>query len=944
MDYRASLNLPQTQFPMKAQLPQREPEILEFWEKGEFLQRLYQSRSQAPSFILHDGPPYSNGRIHLGQALNKLLKDFVIKFQTGLGHRAPYVPGWDTHGLPNEIQAIKTFKLNRKEIDPVLLRKKCAESALHFMGLQRDQFRRLGVQGIWEQPYLTLHHSYEAAIIRVFRQLVEGGYVYRGRKPVYWCATCETALAEAEVEYQSKISDSIYVRFPFAGGFESAFPGWEEKGNVLIWTTTPWTLPGNLAIALHPDEPYVLVEVEGRGYVVARAMLSQVAETLGWVSPQVVATARGRELEGARCRHPFLDRDSLVINQTYVTMDPEKGGTGCVHTAPGHGLDDYEAGQEYGLPVLVPVDDEGRMTGEAGPFAGLAYTEANEAICSHLAQTGYLLKRGKLTHEYPHCWRCRHPVIYRATAQWFVGVDHRELRQRAMKAVASVQWIPDWGEGRMLGMLRDRPDWCISRQRVWGTPIPALHCNDCGHEILSVEFMKKVEELFLEEGADAWYVRPLESFLPPEVACPHCRGRNLKQEMDIFDVWFESGVSHEAVLAVREELSWPADLYLEGSDQHRGWFQVSLLPALALRETPPYRAVLTHGWVLDETGHTMHKSLGNVIDPMELVEKYGADVLRLFVSSVDYTGDVRFGHEAILKVAESYRKIRNTCRFMLGNLFDFDPRKHQVAWEDLEELDAWAMRRLVDLAAKVKSEYQAYRFHMVYTSLHTFCVQDLSSVYLDVLKDRLYTLPADSSARRSAQTVLYEMLKALAVMLYPVTSFTAEEIWRHLPEDPGRPPSVMLALWPGWEFTFLDSAALSRWQTFLQVRDGVLLVLENLRRDKVVNSGLETRVALYPDADLRRVLEGHSGLLADLFLVSALEVAPEGRPAPEEAVPVPGLPGLAVTAAAHGGPKCPRCWHYVESLSDDPLAPGVCPRCRENLLAALDRESRAGRG
>ncbi|MCL5037006.1 MAG: isoleucine--tRNA ligase [Chloroflexi bacterium] len=937
MEYRKTLNLPQTDFPMKANLPSREPEMLTIWREYDVYKKVQDKTRNSPVFILHDGPPYSNGPIHLGQALNKILKDIIVKYHNLVGHYSPYIPGWDTHGLPNEMQTIKTFKINRKEIEPLELREKCAESALHFVEVQKDQFIRLGITGDWEHPYLTLHHSYEAAIIKVFRIMVEKGMVYRGKRPIYWCSHCETALAEAEIEYHDKTSPSIYVKFDADEDlkeFAKEKFGYDKDFSALIWTTTPWTLPGNLAIALHPEAEYVLVETEKGALIIAEPLLAEVFKNIGVSDYKIIGKFKGAEVERLNALHPFLPRKSLLITQNYVTMDPETGGTGLVHTAPGHGAEDFYAGQQYDLPVLVPVDDMGRMTEEAGEFKGLKYTEANDAIIDHLKKTGHLLGLGDKFHSYPHCWRCRKPVIFRATEQSFVSMEEGGLRKAALEAIKDVQWVPAWGEDRFRGMLETRPDWCISRQRIWGVPIPTFVCKDCGKTILDPAAIKAIEERFRKEGSNSWFMYSAKELLPGGYACPHCSGSDIEKGSDIFDVWFESGSSQEAVCAVREELRWPPDLYLEGSDQHRGWFQLSLLPAVAVRGKAPYHTVLTHGWVLDEKGKTMHKSLGNVIDPMDLVNQFGADILRLYLSSLDYTSDIRVYPDGVKHTSEVYRKIRNTARFLLGNLYDFNPAEDFVPFDAMLEYDRWALSRTREVIDKIKSAYSSYNFHLVYTLTHNLCIIDLSSLYLDPLKDRLYTAPAGSPERRSAQTAIYHIVSALAVVLFPIVSFTAEEIWQEIPGRKEETISVHLADWPGFPESLLSEEESGRWKFFLGLREAVYQEMEKKRAEKVISQPLDSKLSLYLEGgDLKVALENQD-LLRTLLIVSQLDIK-DLSDAPGGASDMAGeIKGKCLIEKA-AGEKCSRCWITYEKLSGSAEHPELCPRCLDVVEAAV---------
>ncbi len=962
MDYSKTLNLPQTSFQMKASLPIKEPQILEFWEENRIYEMVQKKTLEMPVKILHDGPPYSNGKIHLGQAFNKILKDIVIKFWSMTGFHSPYVPGWDTHGLPNELEAIKTFKLDRRSIQPVELRKKCRESSLHYVEIQKKQFQRLGVQGEWEKPYLTLDHSYEAAVVEVFGIMAEKGYIYRGKKPVYWCTTCETSLAEAEIEYQEKESPSIFVKFPIKSSelLKRINVSQDLKPFVLIWTTTPWTLPGNVAIALHPEETYCFAaSSSGEVYLLAEKRMDAVSKITG-VTLQKLAQVSGSEAASSiLCQHPFLNRDSVLITQDYVTMEE---GTGCVHTAPGHGAEDFEASKAFNLPVLVPVDAHGMLTEEAGPFKDLFILDANEKILEHLRQTGYLLFSNKITHSYPHCWRCRKPVIFRATEQWFVGVDHQDLRKKSIAACKKIQWFPGWGEGRMRASLEQRPDWCISRQRVWGVPLPVFYCLSCEKAIVSKETVESVKRHFLKEGADSWFSKSAEELLPSGYSCPFCQSqKGFRKENDIFDVWFESGVSHLAVLEHHPSLSWPSHLYLEGPDQYRGWFQVSLLSSMAVKEVPPYHQVLTHGWTLDLEGKAMHKSLGNVIDPMDVLKEHGADILRLFFASVEFKNDVRIGEKVLKDVAESYRKIRNTCRFLLANLYDFQPDKDDVPFSQLNEIDRWALNRLYDLVEKTKNFYENYDFHLVFYHVLNFCVQDMSSIYLDLLKDRLYTFSSNSKERRSAQTALRQILMALTRILYPILSFTSEDIWQNLPTVFKEHISVSLTDWPQLPADYKgDEEFQKRWEKLLGLREAVYQLVEVLRQKKLVRQPLETRVYLIYDSSNFRSVFGNSTpqeikeLLKELLIVSDLKLMESDTPITEaekikqnykadEAaydffpLSAPGKEGditvsnssqaIHLAAAKAPGKKCARCWHYEEEFSSDSSLSDLCKRC-----------------
>ncbi len=918
MDYSKTLNLPQTDFPMRGNLPQREPEIQNFWDEIDLYRLVQEANQGKPKFILHDGPPYANGDIHLGHTLNKVLKDIIVKFRSMTGYDAPYIPGWDTHGLPIEQQAIKALGLNRHAIGVVEFRGRCKDYALKYVNIQRDQFKRLGVRGDWEHPYLTLQPEFEAVQIGVFGEMAKRGYIYKGLKPVYWCASCETALAEAEIEYNDKKSYSIYVKFKVA---DSRGLIDEPNANVVIWTTTPWTLPANVAIAVHPDFEYALVRVGDDHLLVAAELLSGVMKLFGAENYQEVRRYRGIELEGIVCRHPFMDRDSVVVLAEYVTMDT---GTGCVHIAPGHGQDDFEIGRIYDLPVISPVDDQGKFTAEAGKYVGLPVTKANETICQDLRESGALLQAGSLEHQYPHCWRCKHPILFRATEQWFASIDG--FRQEALQAIKGVRWIPAWGEDRIHNMVADRGDWCISRQRTWGVPIPIFYCRDCGKEIITDDTIKHLQELFRQHGSDVWFAREADDLIPPGLQCPACGHDTFRKETDIMDVWFDSGSSHAAVLTTRPELSWPADLYLEGSDQHRGWFNSSLSTAVASTGKAPYRTVLTHGFLVDEQGRKMSKSLGNGIDPGDVIKQMGADILRLWVSSADYRNDVAASPNIMRQMTEAYRKIRNTCRYLLGNFYDFDPVTGRVPYDQMPEIDRWALLKLHRLIDRVTQAYDEYEFHVVYHAIHNFCAVEMSAVYLDIIKDRLYVSAAGDSGRRSAQTVMYEVINALVRMLAPVLSYSAEEIWRYIPKTPTAPVSVQLAGWPQINPAYLDEQLEARWDRLLAVREEVAKALEGARQNKVIGHSLNAMVDLYLSPELAGFMNTFVTDLATLFIVSAVRLHPLTA-APTTAGSAEKVAGLAIAPSQAPGEKCERCWMFNEGVGQNTGHPTLCPRC-----------------
>jgi isoleucyl-tRNA synthetase len=932
-NYRDTLNLPHTDFPMKANLPQREPEIQRRWDSLDLYDRVQAQSAGREQYILHDGPPYTSGDIHLGQALNKILKDIVVKFKSMRGFDAPYVPGWDMHGLPTEMRALRSFDIDRHQIKPMELRRRAHETAVHFMEIQRRQFKRLGVRGDWEHPYLTVDPAFEAAVLGVFRDLVAHDAVYRGLKPVYWCATCETALAEAEIEYAPATSPSIYVQFRVLSDlherFHSAPPG--LPAFFVIWTTTPWTLPANVAIAVHPTFEYALVRAKPRAdehacapatdelLIVAVDLVDPVMKAIGRREYDVIETRPGEKLEGMRGQHPFVDRESEVVLANYVTLEQ---GTGLVHTAPGHGKEDFQTGQEYHLQVLSPLDGRGIFTEGGGKFAGMRYDQADPAILAELRDRGALLASEQMEHSYPHCWRCHQPIIFRATEQWFVAVD--KFTREALAAIDQVQWVPPWGRERITGMVAERPDWCISRQRVWGIPIPAFYCDGCGALLLTPEVVEAVRVVVAEKGSDAWFTMPPVELLPRGTRCS-CGGTAFRKETDILDVWFDSGSTHAAVLETRPNLRSPADLYLEGSDQHRGWFQASLWTSVIARDgRPPYKCVLTHGFFLDETGRKMSKSLQNIVDPNAVAERYGADILRLWVAYVDFKYDMPMSETIFDQVVEAYRRIRNTARFLLANLYDFDPAADALAPRDMLEVDRWALHCFQDLADKVTRAYEEFEFHRVYHAVNEFCAVDMSAFYLDMLKDRLYTSAAASRGRRSAQTALYELAHGLARLLAPVLSHTAEEIWQHLPGE--REPSVQLAPWGMPDARWVDAELGQRWERILRVRDEVNKALEQARTTGVVDQPLHAAVTIYAPDDEAALLRELGEELARVLIVSQAEVRAAGEAA-ATAVASTVVNGLAVEVGAAPGCKCARCWQVLSSVGANAEHPTLCARC-----------------
>lgn len=927
MDYSKTLNLPETEFPMRAGLPEREPEFLKYWEENKIYEKKQELHAGHKKFVLHDGPPYANGKIHMGTALNKILKDIIMKYKYAQGFDTPYVPGWDTHGMPIEHAAIKNLGLNRHELDTLVLRKECHDYALKWIDEQRTDFKRLGVLGDWDHPYITMTNDYEAVQIHVFGEMAKKGYIYKGKKAVYWCPHCETALAEAEIEYGEEKSPAIFVKMPLVkdnGMLPEAAQG--KPAYIVIWTTTPWTMPANVAIALHPDFEYAWVECEGEILFMAKEMLEAVGKVCKKDLSNIIGTCKGKDMEYAECRHPFetIDRKSLVVLADYVTLE---AGTGCVHTAPGHGADDFETGVRYNLPIICPVDGSGKLTAEAGAdFAGMFVFDANVPIIKYLAGLNRLFGKENIRHQYAHCWRCKNPIIYRATEQWFASVDG--FREEALNAIANdVQWIPSWGEARIHNMVADRHDWCISRQRVWGVPIPIFYCEDCNEHLVNDDTINAVADLFAKEGSDAWWAHSAEEILPQGTKCPKCGGTHFRKESDIMDVWFDSGSSHAAVCKTRPELAWPADMYLEGSDQHRGWFQSSLLTSVATEGKAPYRAVLTHGYVVDGEGRKMSKSVGNTVAPQEVIAQYGADIIRLWAASSDYKADIRISKEILKQLSEVYRKIRNTIRYILGNTNDFNYETDKVEFKDMLELDRWALMHMQLLKKEVSAAYESYDFHVLYHAIHNFCSVEMSSYYLDILKDRLYAYKADSFERRSAQTAMYEIMLDLVVMIAPVLSFTMEEVWQFMKKPASMPESVFMMPWPECKEEYIDEALESKWDNFIEIRSEITRVLEGARRAKTIGHSLDAKVELHATGEALAILRSVEGDLATLLIVSQAKLV-EGLAGGVEAT---GREDLKVTVQAAEGEKCERCWIYSDTVGKDAEHPTVCARCAAAL-------------
>jgi isoleucyl-tRNA synthetase len=926
LDIKNTLNLPKTSFNMKANLSQREPEMLRHWEAMDIYGKIRKARAGSPGYVLHDGPPYANGAIHMGHAFNKVLKDVIVKSRSMLGFDAPYVPGWDCHGLPIEIKVEEKLGSKKAAMSKAAIRKECRKYAEKFIEIQRQGFKRLEVFGEWEKPYLTMSYQYEAEIARTFGNCVDKGLVYKGLKPVHWCFSCQTALAEAEVEYEDHTSPSVYVTFPMESDLSDLDPNLAGKDwSVVIWTTTPWTLPANLAIAFHPEYQYSAVRVNGKGYIVATELLKAVSGKCGWDSPQEVARFLGKSLEKRKVRHPFIDRESLLVLADYVTLD---AGTGCVHTAPGHGHDDYLTGLNYKLEILCPVDDQGRFLKNVPQFGGQSVFEANPKIVDHMRNIGVLLHSENFQHSYPHCWRCHNPIIFRATPQWFISLDENHLRENALEAIKKVRWIPSWGEERISNMVRERPDWCISRQRAWGVPIVAFYCKACDHVLLDKKIVDHVASIFAKEGADAWYLHPPNELLPEGTACSKCGEKEFRQDFDILDVWFDSGSSHLATLGSRKDMPWPADLYIEGGDQYRGWFQSSLLIAVGLLGQAPYRAAITHGWTLDEKGRAMSKSKGIGIDPNDLVKARGAEIARLLASSVSYVEDVRIFDELLDRLGEAYRKIRNTCRFMLGNLSNqqdaknprFDPNADVVPYEQMLEIDRWALARKELLVQKCLRGYEEYQFHQVYSALYNFCTVDLSAFYLDILKDRLYTHATHSLARRSAQTALWEILDTFTRLIAPILSFTGEEVYAAMYEGyppEGRAESVHLLLFPKYEARPDAENLMAEWEKLGSVREAVLKSLEEFRQKGIIGNALEAKVYIRAKGDTAGLLQRHQVDLRYVFIVSQVVV--------EEATDE--MDDMQIEIVKADGQKCERCWNYSTAVGLDSTYPTLCERC-----------------
>ncbi len=926
-DYTTSLNLPMTSFPMRGNLPQREPDMLKAWEDMDLYHKINERRAGHPLFVLHDGPPFSNGNIHMGTAMNKILKDIINKSKMMSGYRVPYIPGWDNHGMPIESAIIKQNKLDRKKMTIPEFRSACQKFAQKYIDLQRTSFRRLGILADWEHPYTTMSPSFEAAEVKVFGKMFEKKYIYKGLKPVYWCPHDETALAEAEIEYRDIPCTSVYVKFALKDDLGKL--GDIANTYFIIWTTTTWTLPGNLAIALHPKDSYALVEAsDGNRYIVAEALAEKTMKAGGIDSYKIIKTAPGAFFEYMKASHPFLERESLVVNAEYVTMD---SGTGCVHTAPGFGADDYQTCKRYNMDILVPVDDKGCQTADAGKYAGMFYEDSNKAIYSDMEQSGALFASEKMTHSYPHCWRCKNPIIFRATPQWFCSVE--AFVDEAAASCRDVNWNPVWGEERMIQMLRERTDWCISRQRHWGLPIPVVYCDNCKKPICNAETIEKISKIFAAQGSNAWFEKSAEELLPDGFTCPFCGQSHFTKETDTLDGWFDSGSSHFAVLDSNPDMKWPADLYLEGGDQYRGWFQASLLTAVAVKgQGAPFKSILTHGWTVDGEGKAMHKSEGNFIPPEDLIKKYGADLVRLWAASSDYRADVRVSDAIFGQLSEAYRKIRNTARILLANVgdagVDFDPDKDMVAPADMLPLDQWALTRLNQLIVAVNEAYAAYDFNQVTHAVMNFCTTDMSKLYIDIIKDRVYVERKTSFERRSAQSALWLILSALTRMIAPILSFTADEIWKVMPHTAAEDPrSALLNDMPTPDSRFVFDGLEKEYNKLFALRDDVMKALEIARAEKRIGKSLDAKITLFASGNEKAILDEFSGELATICIVSQAEVKDE--------TPAPGAfigenSAIAVLVEPAEGEKCERCWMYTKDIVSDGEG-RICRRCRKNI-------------
>ncbi len=931
MDYKKTLNLPSTKFAMKANLPQKEPLLLKEWEEKKIYEKLREQSKDKPSFVLHDGPPYANGNLHMGHAINKVLKDIIIRSKQMSGFNAPYVPGWDCHGLPIEHNVDKKLGKKKREMTDVQVRGECRKYAAKFVDIQREEFKRFGVAGEWDEPYLTMNYPYEARIAKECGEFALSGDMFLGKKPIYWCCNCKTALAEAEIEYEDHTSPSIFVKFPLKDDISDLLPGVDEQSFIVIWTTTPWTIPANLGVCLHPDFVYAAVQTDDNGILIlAREMVDQVMKELGIEKYSIVKEIAAKDLENRKCKHPIYDRDSLIILGDHVTLE---AGTGCVHTAPGHGADDHIAGKKYGLDCYSPVEDNGVFSSDVEHFGGQFIFKANAVINEKLDSLNMLLKNQNLSHSYPHCWRCKKPVIYRATPQWFISMDKMELRKNSLEQINTVQWIPTWGKERIYSMIENRPDWCLSRQRSWGVPIPVFHCKDCKQVYVTRESIDKIHALFTEHSSDIWFDKEASELMPEGAKCDQCGSAQFTKDHNILDVWFDSGVSHASVLEEREGLKRPADLYLEGSDQHRGWFHSSLLTAVGRTGKAPYKAVLTHGFVVDEKGRKMSKSVGNVVAPDTVIKQYGADVLRLWAASSDYKTDISLSNNIIKQLSDSYRRIRNTCRFMLGNFEDFDIVKDARPINEMSELDRFILHRLHHVVKKSLASYDNFEFHTIYHTLHNFCVVDLSSFYLDIIKDRLYTLPVGDPSRRDAQTVMYAILDAVVKIMAPILPFTADEIYTHMPECADKKESIhlenMVKLDDGWK----NDDLAGKWENIRALRSEVTKALEEARKIKLIGHPLDAAVEIkLPQSPLKQIIENLTENLNDIFIVSSAQLVDD---LDDSVYQAKELEGVSIKISKASGEKCTRCWRFDTTTGNTAEYESTCDRCAQALKQIL---------
>jgi len=932
MDYKNTLNLPSTEFAMKANLPQREPLQLKEWDDKKIYQKLREQSKGRDLFILHDGPPYANGHLHMGHAINKILKDIIVRSRQMAGFDAPYVPGWDCHGLPIEHNVDKSLGEKKKQMTDVQIRRECRAYAAKFVDIQREEFKRFGVMGEWENPYLTMNYPYEARIAKECGEFALSGDMFLGKKPIYWCFNCQTALAEAEIEYHDHTSPSIFVKFPIKADLSGLLPGLKGDVFIVIWTTTPWTIPANLGVCLHPDFTYAAVKTKDQGILImAKDLVEKAMKTFGMEDYTLMGDLAARDLEHKKCKHPLYDRESLIILGNHVTLE---AGTGCVHTAPGHGADDHMVGEKYGLDCYSPVEDNGTFSKDVEFFDGEFIFKANKTINEKLSSLNLLLKNDNLSHSYPHCWRCKNPVIYRATPQWFISMDNKGLRQKSLEEINNVTWIPSWGRERIYSMIENRPDWCLSRQRSWGVPIPVFYCKSCSEIYVTRESVDKIHALFREHSSDIWFEKKARDLMPEGAKCAKCGSTEFTKDHNILDVWFDSGVSHAAVLEEREGLTRPADMYLEGSDQHRGWFHSSLLTSVGRTGKAPYKAVLTHGFVVDENGRKMSKSVGNVVAPDTVIKQYGADVLRLWATSADYRGDVSISNNIMRQLSDAYRRIRNTCRFILGNFSDFDVTKDMRPVKGMSELDRFILHRLSQVVKRARTSYDRYEFHTIYHTLHNFCVIDLSAFYLDIIKDRLYTSPPADPLRRDAQTAMFIILDALVKIMAPILPFTADEIYQHMPKSPDHKESIhlepMVEPHEDWE----DQALSDKWENILILRGEVTKALEEARIDKRIGHSLDAALDIkLPDTELKTQVENLTENLNDIFIVSTARLVNVLED--ETAYKGKEIQGLVIKVGKAEGQKCDRCWRFDTTIGNDPEHATACGRCAAALKKIL---------